>query len=115
MALPERAGFVALQRVGRGNALLGAADVEQVLLEVHLVPSQGAQFGDAQAMAVGRQDHGGVPVAVAVAGLGRLHQVGHFGGGEIFARVALTVGDTRRGGAGRLWATVPFSRAGSWA
>jgi hypothetical protein len=67
------------------------------LLEVELVPLHGAQFGDAQAVAVGRQDHGGVPVAVAVAAFGRLDEFGHFGGGQEFPRAALAVGDPARG------------------
>ena len=35
------------------------------LRQVEHVPTQADQFGDAQAVAIGEQDHGGVAVAVA--------------------------------------------------
>jgi hypothetical protein len=41
--------------------------------EVHLVPTQVHQFGCSQAVPVGRKDHRGVAVAMAVA-FGRLHE-----------------------------------------
>jgi hypothetical protein len=89
--LAQGAQLVAPDRMRRGEALLAAADMEQGLRKLHLVPLQGAQLGRPQAVAVGGEDHGGVPMAVAVAGLGRLHEVGHLGGRQEFPRPVLGV------------------------
>jgi hypothetical protein len=55
-----------------------------VPVEVALVPAQVHQFGSPQAVPVGHQDHGGVPVTVPVA-LGCLGQADDLGFGQILA------------------------------
>lgn len=82
--------------MGAGGAFLAAVDMEQALGEIGLIPAQGAQFGNPQAVAVGKQDGGRVPVAVAVPVAGDLHQFGHLGGREVFAAPALPVGEAAR-------------------
>ena len=56
----------------RRRAPLGPADVQGRSVEVDLIPAKVGEFGHAQAVAVGDEDHGRVPVAVPIAlgGLG---------------------------------------------
>jgi hypothetical protein len=62
----QRPQFVALYRVGARVAVLDAADVEHGAVEVDLVPAQVARFGRPEALPVGQQDHGRVPVTVPI-------------------------------------------------
>ena len=48
---PQRAHFLAAQLMDAGNAVLQAAHMDEPMSEVDLIPSQGAQLGDAQAIA----------------------------------------------------------------
>jgi len=48
---PQRAHFLATPLVHAGNAVLQAAHMDEPMSEVDLIPSQGAQLGDAQAIA----------------------------------------------------------------
>jgi hypothetical protein len=57
-------------------------------MEVYLVPPQVHQFGRAEAMAIGQQDHGRVAVAVPIA-LGRFSQPRDFGIGQILPGPAI--------------------------
>jgi hypothetical protein len=43
----------------------GSSNVQSAAVEVNLIPPQAAQFRGTETMAVGDQDHGGVPVPVA--------------------------------------------------
>ena len=53
----------------RRRAPLGPADVQGRGVEVDLIPAKVGEFGHAQAVAVGDEDHGGVAVtAVATSG-----------------------------------------------
>src|SRR5829696_9140229 len=51
-----------------GHAVLDLPDVQQPVLEVDLIPAQRAQLGDAQPVAVGDPDHGGIAVPAPVWG-----------------------------------------------
>lgn len=62
--------------------MLATTDVEQAIPEVHLVPAERNQFGDAQAMALGKLDHGGIPVSMASKAFRRANEGVHLGGGE---------------------------------
>ena len=75
---------------GARRAVLDPPDVEDGGPELDLVPSQVAQLGRSQAMPEGDQDHGGVPVPVAV-GLGRLDQGLDLAGGEVLPGAKLGV------------------------
>ena len=55
----------AADRVHAGPAVLEALDMQMALRQVEHVPAQADQLGDAQAVAIGEQDHGGVAMAVA--------------------------------------------------
>jgi hypothetical protein len=55
------------------RALLDPADMQRGGPEVHLLPSQVYQFGRAKTVAVGHEDHRGVPVPPAALP-GRIHQ-----------------------------------------
>ena len=94
---PARAGAAAAPAIRRqdrmraGRALLDPADVQGGRGELDLVPAQVHQFGSAQAVPVGHQDHGGVAVAPAVS-LGGLHQPLDLGLGQVFAGAQLGVG-----------------------
>jgi len=69
------------------RALLDPADVQGGRSEVHLIPVEVDQLGSPQAVPVGDEDHGRVPVAPAVA-LGRLHEPLDLGLGEAFPACA---------------------------
>ena len=73
------------------GTLLDPADVQRGRSEVDLIPSQVHEFRNPQAVAIGHQDHGGVPMPVAVA-LGRVHELLDLGLGQVFAgaKVAVT-------------------------
>ena len=47
-----------------GPTVLEALDMQMALRQVEHVPAQTDQFGDAQAVAIGEQDHGGVALPV---------------------------------------------------
>ncbi len=64
--------------------------------ELHLIPAQVHQFGDTQAVPVGHEDHGGVPVAPAVAP-GGFHQPLDLGLGQILAGAQVGVWRTLGG------------------
>src|SRR6516162_11394558 len=55
------------------HAVLDAGDMQKTMHQVRLLPPQRTQFGRSEAMPVGEQDHGRVPVAMAVAA-GSLHK-----------------------------------------
>src|SRR6516225_1620941 len=55
------------------HAVLDAGDMQEAMHEVHLLPPQPAQLGRSEAMPEGKQDHGRVPVAMAVVP-GSLHK-----------------------------------------
>ena len=80
---------------GFGTAL-DAADMQTPMSKVDGVPAQGDQLGDAQPMSIGDQDHGGVAVAVTVAG-GYLDQAIHLAVGEVFTRSNIGVAPAARG------------------
>ena len=80
----QRPQLVPEDRMGAGRPLLDPADVQGGRAEVHLIPAQVHQLGDAEAMPVAHQDHGGVPVAPPIA-LGGSQQAFHFGLGQILA------------------------------
>jgi hypothetical protein len=84
---PQRAQFVAEDRMGAGRTLLDPADVQGRGFKVHLIPPQIDQFGHPQTMPVGHQHHGRVPVAVAVA-LRHRDQPLNLMLGEVLARAA---------------------------
>src|ERR1700674_3024251 len=67
-----------------GSALLSPPHMKPRRGEVDLAPLQVDQFGSPQAVAEGHQDHGGVPMALAVA-LDRCHQLLDLGRSEVFA------------------------------
>jgi hypothetical protein len=56
-----------------GSALLDPADVQGGRSEVHLLPAEVHQLGYPEAVPVGDEDHGGIPVAPPVA-LRRFHE-----------------------------------------
>jgi hypothetical protein len=70
---PQGAQFVAEDRVRAGRALLDPADVQGGRSEIDLLPAQVDQLGDPKAVPIRHEDHGRIPVAVAVA-LGGLDQ-----------------------------------------
>ena len=80
-----------------GAAALEPAHVEGALLEVELIPAHGDELADAQAVAVGHEDHGGVAVAALLALRGDLHQQVDLLGGEVLARAQGGVGHAARG------------------
>jgi hypothetical protein len=62
------------------------------LPKIDLIPAERAQLGDAQPVAVGDQDHGGIAVPVPVLPCGA-DQALDFSGGQVFAGAALGVGN----------------------
>src|SRR5262249_11601242 len=56
------------------RALFAPADVQPAGVDLHLVPLQIAKLGSSKPVAVGQQDHGGVPVAIAAVLARGLHE-----------------------------------------
>src|SRR5262245_45035106 len=57
------------------RALFAPADVQPAGVDLDLVPLQIAQLGSSKPVAVGQQDHGGVPVAIAAVLARGLHEL----------------------------------------
>ena len=55
------------------HAVLDAGDMQEAMHQVYLLPPQRAQFRGSETMPEGKQDHGRVPVAMAVVP-GSLHK-----------------------------------------
>jgi hypothetical protein len=81
--------------MGTGAALLDPADVQGGRGEVDLVPAQVGQFARPQAVPIGHQDHGGVPVSPSVC-LGGPEQALDLGLGQVLAGAQVGVGGTLR-------------------
>src|SRR3974390_3303256 len=73
------------------HAVLYAGDMQETMHQVYLLPSQRAQFGRSEAMPVGEQDHGRVPVAMAVAA-GSLHKPFDLTVGQVLPLAVMHVG-----------------------
>src|SRR5262249_52130166 len=67
---PQCPHLTAGQGMSAGRAVLRPTDVQGSLSEINLIPTEVAQFGRTQAVPEGNQDHGGVPVAIAVIAYG---------------------------------------------
>jgi hypothetical protein len=78
------------------QTVLATTDVQQAIPEVHLVPAERNQFGDAQAMALGKLDHGGIPVSMASKAFRRANEGIHLGGGEVFPTPPIGIGPLAR-------------------
>jgi hypothetical protein len=72
------AELVPEDRMGACAALLDPADVQGGCSEVHLIPAQVDQLAGPEAVAVGHQDHRGIPVRPTLS-LGGLEQPFNFG------------------------------------
>src|SRR5712692_9849280 len=76
--------------------MLTTTDVEQTIPKVHSVPAERNQFGDAQAMAIGKLDHGGIPVSMASKAFRRANEGVHLGGGEVLSASPVSIGPLTR-------------------
>src|SRR5262245_52125396 len=95
---PERSHLLATQLVHARDAVLEAPHVNEPVREVDLVPSERAQLRDAQAVAEGNQDHGGIPQAIAApVPLGGGNEPLHLLGREVLAWPDVTVAAPCRG------------------
>jgi hypothetical protein len=72
------------------RALLRPADGDGAAIEIDLIAAQVDQLGHAQAVAVGDQDHDGVPMAPPVA-LGGLDQLRDLSLGQVLAAPQLRI------------------------
>ena len=77
---PQRPQFSAVERVRRRRAALLAEDVQRSAPEIEVFPARFAYFRGTEAMTVGDEDHGGVPVTMSIA-FGGLDQLVDFSGG----------------------------------
>ena len=93
---PQRPQFIPKDWVGTRCALLHPADVQRGGPEVHLLPPQVDQLRDPEAVAVGHEDHRGVPMAPTVLS-GRVHQPLDFGLGQVLAGPQVAIGSPLRG------------------
>lgn len=73
----EQPHFSAGQRAGRGRTVFDATDTARLGFEVDLFPAQVTDFGGAQAVAEGQENHERVAMAVAIV-LRRVDQPFHF-------------------------------------
>ena len=81
--------------MGGGSALLAPVDVQAGSLELDLFPAQIHEFGGAQAVPEGGEDHGRVAVAVPVR-LDRRHEPLDLRFGQMLTRSVGTVGEAAR-------------------
>src|SRR3974390_875539 len=73
------------------HAVLDVGDMQETMHQVYLLPSQRAQFGRSEAMPVGQQDHGRVPVAMPIAA-GSLHEPFDLALGQVLTLAVMGVG-----------------------
>src|SRR6516165_10720126 len=73
------------------HAALDAGDMQEAMHQVYLLPPQRAQFGRSETMPEGKQDHGRVPVAMAVAA-GSLHEPFDLTLGQVLTLAVMRVG-----------------------
>src|SRR6516162_7557374 len=73
------------------HAVLDAGDMEETMHQVYLLPPQRAQFGRSETMPESKQDHGRVPVAMAVAA-GSLHEPFDLTLGQVLTLAVMRVG-----------------------
>src|SRR5713101_6424908 len=69
--------------MGARHPTLEATHMEEPLIEVELIPPQGNEFGHAQAMAIGQENHRVITQAMPPDTPGRLAQAVDLGFGEI--------------------------------
>src|SRR6516165_5963220 len=72
---------------------LDAGDMQETMRQVYLLPPERAQFGRPEAMPVGQQDHGRVPMAMAVIP-GSLHKPFDLTLRQVFTLAVMGVGQT---------------------
>src|SRR6516225_5318396 len=73
------------------HAILDAGNMQEAMHQVYLLPSQRAQFGRPEAVPVGEQDHGRIPMAMAVAA-GSLHEPFDLTLGQVLTLAVMRVG-----------------------
>jgi hypothetical protein len=91
----ERPQLVTLQRMDRRRATLHPPDMQPGLVEVHLAPTEVADFGRPQTMPVRNQDHRRITMAIAVA-LGRVEQLVNLGWCQVLTGAQFGVGRSPR-------------------
>src|SRR5713101_7683463 len=69
--------------MGARHPTLEATHMEEPLIEVELIPPQGNEFGHAQAMAIGQENHRVITQSMSADTPGRLAQAVDLGFGEI--------------------------------
>lgn len=107
---PQRPKLPASKRLYRRRAVLESIDVDRARTQVHLVPSERHEFGDAQTVAIGQQQHARVPVPVPPGLAGRSLQGGNFGRCQVFAAPDFNIRSTDRR---RPFVTFPFTDTGA--
>ena len=65
--MPQRTAFLGADWMDGINPALGPPDMQAARLKLDIVPAQTDQLGRPEAVAIGDQDRGGIPVTVAVA------------------------------------------------
>jgi hypothetical protein len=65
--------------------------VQEALIKVKLIPAQVNEFGDAQPMAIGQEDHRGIAVPIASEAPSRLAQFLDLGWGEMLTGTDVTM------------------------
>src|SRR2546430_6204582 len=78
------------------QTVLATTDVQQAIPEVRLVRAERKQCGDAQAMAIGEWEHGGIPVSMASQAFRRANERVPLGGGEVFSAPPIGIGPLAR-------------------
>jgi hypothetical protein len=58
--------------------------MDEPLTQIHLVPPEAAELGDAKPMAIGQENHRGIAMPVASTASGGAHQEFHFSDCEVF-------------------------------
>ena len=101
---PQGSQFITSERMGAGGAVLDATDVENGGAKFDLIPAQVAQFGCAQPVPEGDQDHRRIPMPMPV-------RFGCFDQGLDLARRQVFSG-TELGVRARVGTTVRFTSVG---
>src|SRR2546427_9736374 len=75
LEFPQGTDLCAGERMRARDAMLDAPHVQESLIKVKLIPAQVNQFGHAQPMAIGQEDHRLIAVPMASNAAGRLAQL----------------------------------------
>jgi hypothetical protein len=91
LKFPQGANLCAGQRVRAGDPVLDASHVQEALIEIELIPAQVDEFGHAQAVPVGEENHRVIAVPMASEAASRFAQLLDLGWREMLTGPDVTM------------------------